>query len=102
MEPEPPGAAFFAWSRSRRSGTLAIRSRSRPKKWRLRNTADKHKNRKTKITPPTSVVEPELPEPSILTEPEKRLLRLQFQSTDILYGNTYLFFIQSLRNRVIN
>ena len=100
MEPEPPGAAFFAWSRSRRSETLAIRSR--PKKWRLRNTADKHKNRKTKITPPTSVVEPELPEPSILTEPEKRRLRLQFQSTDILYGNTYLFFIQSLRNRVIN
>ena len=48
MEPEPPGAAFFAWSRSRPnlvgavagvgSGTSDFRSRSRPKKWRLSNT----------------------------------------------------------------
>ena len=41
------GAAFVAWSRSRPnlvgadsgSGTSDFRSRSRPKKWRLRNTA---------------------------------------------------------------
>ena len=38
------GAAFFAWSRPNlvgagvSSGTLDIRSLSRPKKWRLRNT----------------------------------------------------------------
>ena len=46
MEPEPPGAAFFAWSRSRPnlvgavagvgSGTSDFRSRSRPKQWQLR------------------------------------------------------------------
>ena len=48
MEPETPGAAFFAWSRSRPnlvgagadvgSRTSDFRSRSRQKKWRLSNT----------------------------------------------------------------
>ena len=44
MEPEPPGVAFFAWSRSRPNlvgagvGSGTSDFRSRPKKWRLRNT----------------------------------------------------------------
>ena len=53
MELEPPGAAFFlVWSRSLPnlvgalagvgSGTSDFRSRSRPEKWRLRNTALKY------------------------------------------------------------
>ena len=50
MKPEPP---FFAWSQSRPnlvvaagSGTSDFRSQSRPKKWRLRNTAiyEKYRN----------------------------------------------------------
>ena len=51
MEPEPP---FFAWNRSRPnlvgagvdSGTSDFRSRSRQKKWQLRNTAEDNKIQK--------------------------------------------------------
>ena len=59
MEPEPPGAASIclepeptqvvgAWA-GVESGTLAIRSRSRPKKWQLRNTATVISMNKQKI-----------------------------------------------------